>query len=74
MVGILAQAVDAAVGTERELVLGKQLRATSQCREQAADLVQAARGDAALFDAASLVDQAPHGGGTLMMQVHLILR
>ena len=52
MVRILAQAIDAAVGAERELVLRKELGAAGQRRQQAADLLQGGVGDAALLDLA----------------------
>ena len=42
MVGILAQAIDAAVGAQRELVLREELGAAGQRRQKAADLLQVA--------------------------------
>ena len=40
MVGILAQAIDAAVGPERELVLREEVGAAGEGGQQAADLVE----------------------------------
>ncbi len=40
MVGILAQAIDAAVGAEREFLLREELGAAGQRRQQAADLLE----------------------------------
>src|SRR5262249_26585424 len=74
MVGILAQAIDAAVGAERKLLLREQLGAARELRQQAPDLLQGAAVHAFALDAPRLVDQVPDGRGSLLMQVHLSLR
>jgi hypothetical protein len=74
VVGVLAQAVDAAVGAQRELLLREEVGPACQGGQQPADLVEVGIGDAALFDLPGLVDQAPHGRGALLMQGHLLLR
>ena len=74
MVGILAQAVDAAVGAERKLVLREEVGAAGERRQKAADLLQRRAVDAVLLDPPGLVDQVPDGRGALLVLVHLVLR
>ena len=70
MVGIFAQAVDAAFGAQRELFLRKEIGAAGQRRQQAADFLEVGGGHARFLDDAGLVDQTPYGHGSLLVQVH----
>src|SRR5262249_45964939 len=74
MVGILAQAIDAAVGTERRLLLREEVGAACQRSQKAADFLEIGGVHTASFDVAGLVDQLPHGLCALLMLVHLSLR
>ncbi len=73
MIGILAQAIDAAVGAERKLLLREQLGAPRERRQKPADLLQGGAIDPLALDAPGFVDQVPHGRGALLMLVHLLL-
>src|SRR5262249_28587426 len=71
VVGILAQAVDAAIGSQRKLSLREEVGTARQPGQQAADPVEVGVRYAALLDRAGLVDQLSHRLRTLPVHIRL---
>jgi len=68
MIRILAQAIDAAVGSQREFALREEVGAAREARQQPADFVEVGVGYAGFLDLASVIDQVSNGLGALLIQ------